>query len=68
MSTIRERAEDYLAMRRALGFSLTTFGQRLMSFVGYLEARGSNVLTTEFAVSWATETPRSTDEVTWSAA
>jgi integrase/recombinase XerD len=66
MSTVRERAEDYLAMRRALGFSLTTFGQRLMSFVGYLEARGSNVLTTELAVSWATETPRSTDEVTWS--
>jgi integrase/recombinase XerD len=66
VSTIRERAEEYLAMRRALGFSLTTFGRRLMSFVGYLEARGSNVLTTELAVSWATETPRSTDEVTWS--
>lgn len=66
MSTLRERAEEYLAMRRALGFSLTTFGQRLMSFVGYLEAKGSSVLTAELAVSWATDASRSTDEVTWS--
>ena len=30
-------AEDYLAMRRALGFKLTTQGRQLMWFVGYCE-------------------------------
>jgi integrase/recombinase XerD len=66
MSTIRQHAEQYLAMRRALGFKLTTFGQRLLSFVSYLEARGENVLTTQAAVAWATGTRRSTDQVHWS--
>jgi len=66
MSTVRQHAERYLAMRRALGFKLTTFGQRLLSFVAYLEARGQNVLTTEAAVAWATGTPRSADQIHWS--
>ena len=62
---IRRRAGEYLAMRRALGFKLTTFGQKLYSFVGYLEARHLNVITTEAALAWATATPRSTDQVHW---
>jgi len=66
MSTIRQHAEQYLAMRRALGFKLTTFGQRLLSFVSYLEAQGHNVVTTQAAVAWATDTVRSTDQVHWS--
>jgi len=66
MSEIRRHAEAYLAMRRALGFKLTTFGHRLISFIDYLEAYGSNILTSESALSWATCTPRSTDQVYWS--
>jgi integrase/recombinase XerD len=66
MTTIREHAEQYLAMRRTLGFKLTTFGGRLLGFVTYLETHQLNVITTEAALAWATETPRSTDEVTWS--
>jgi site-specific recombinase XerD len=66
MSGIRGHAEQYLAMRRALGFKLATFGQRLLSFVSYLEAQGQSVLTTEAALAWATSTPRSTDQVHWS--
>jgi integrase/recombinase XerD len=65
--TIRERAGEYLAMRRALGFKLTTWGVKLMSFVSYLESAGATVITTEAAVAWATSTPRaSTDQVHWS--
>lgn len=30
MSALRKAAEDYLAMRRALGFKLTTWGRHLM--------------------------------------
>jgi integrase/recombinase XerD len=66
MTTIRQHAEQYLAMRRALGFKLTTFGQRLLSFVSYLESRGQHVVTTEAAVAWAVDTPRGTDQVHWS--
>ena len=66
MSTIRAHAEDYLAMRRALGFKLTTFGQKLLSFVDYLEAHDLDVLTTDAALAWARATPRSSDEVHWS--
>ena len=56
----------YLAMRRALGLKLTTFGQRLLSFVGYLEQHGASHLTTDAALAWATSTPGSTDQVHWS--
>ena len=66
MNTIRRHAEDYLAMRRALGFKLTTFGQRLLSFVDYLEAHDLNAVTTDAALAWATATLRSRDEVHWS--
>lgn len=66
MTTVRQHAEAYLAMRRRLGFKLTTFGQKLMSFVGYLERTGAPVLSTAAAVAWATDTPRSTDRVHWS--
>jgi len=66
VSTIRRQADDYLAMRRALGFKLTTFGQKLLSFVDYLDARDMDVLTTDAALAWAMATPRSSDEVHWS--
>lgn len=66
MITLRERAVQYLAMRRALGFRLTTWGARLMSFISYLEADGATVITTDAALAWATCTPRSsTDQVHW---
>ncbi len=64
MSALRARAEEYLAMRRALGFKLTTFGTRLMSFVGFCEERGEDRLTADLALEWALQTSRgSTDEV-----
>jgi hypothetical protein len=66
MTTLRIRAEEYLAMRRRLGFKLTTFGTKLMSFVDYLDALGATTITTDSAVAWATGTRRSTDEVYWS--
>lgn len=64
MSALREAAGQYLTMRRALGFKLITQGRHLMSFVGYCEARGAGHVTTELALSWATQTARgSGDEV-----
>src|SRR3954453_3584753 len=53
-------------MRRGLGFELTSFGQKLLSFVAYLEAHDLEVITVDAALAWATATPRSRDEVRWS--
>ena len=54
MTTIRAAAEDYLAIRRSLGFKLGTQGQVLMDFVAYLEHKGTETVTTEVTVEWAT--------------
>ena len=56
MTGLRGAAEDYLAMRRALGFKLTTQAAQLMSFVGYCESVGSDRITSELALQWATVT------------
>jgi integrase len=61
MSGLRARAEEYLAMRRALGFRLVSQGPRLMSFVRFCEQRGEARVTAGLAVEWATAT--SGDEV-----
>jgi integrase/recombinase XerD len=64
VSALRARAEEYLAMRRALGFKLTTQGRHLMSFVRFCEERGTDRVTAGLAVEWATRTARgSGDEV-----
>jgi integrase/recombinase XerD len=57
MSGLRARAEEYLAMRRALGFKLTSHGSRLMSFIRFCEDRGATTVTTDLALEWATSTP-----------
>ncbi len=53
MNTLRTLLEDYLAMRRALGFKLRTDGTGLTTFVSYLEAAGIDHITNEIALSWA---------------
>lgn len=64
MSALRTAAEEYLAMRRTLGFKLTTQGRQLMSFVGFCEDRSADHLTADLTIEWATRTRRgSSDEV-----
>jgi hypothetical protein len=46
MSGLRARAEEYLVMRRALRFKLTSHRSRLMSFVRFCEDRGATTVTT----------------------
>ena len=54
---LRDSLEDYLALRRALGFRLKTAGRLLGQFVGYLEDRGAGTITTEDALAWAVLPP-----------
>ncbi len=53
MSALSGHVEDYLRLRRALGYKLERAGQLLPKLVAYLEAAGSPTLTSELAISWA---------------
>jgi len=54
MTSMVSRAEDYLALRRRLGFSLIRPGELLRDFARYADSSGHRgPLTTELAVRWA---------------
>jgi integrase/recombinase XerD len=67
VSALRARAGEYLAMRRALGFKLTTQGRHLMSFVRFCEERGASRVTADLAVQWATQTAKGSDSEAYQA-
>jgi integrase len=52
-SPLRSALADYLALRRALGFELANAGRLLGQFVGYLEDRGAETVTSNDALAWA---------------
>lgn len=54
MSRLREALDDYLTVRRALGFKLKLAGWVLGTFVAYAEGVGAETITTDLAVAWAT--------------
>lgn len=54
MTTLRCSAEDYLVLRRSLGFKLDTQGRLLLDFVGHAEAASASHVTIELALAWAT--------------
>ena len=54
MSELRTALDDYLVVRRSLGYQLDKAEQLLTSFIGYLEEQGATHITTELALAWAT--------------
>lgn len=55
MSALRQAIADYLTMRRALGYTLEKTERLLGQFITFVEDRGEAHLTTETAVTWATQ-------------
>jgi len=53
MSELSGHVEDYLRLRRALGFKLERAGHLLPQLVAYLEAAGVATVTSELAIGWA---------------
>lgn len=53
MSGLHAAAEDYLAIRHALGFKMERPAPLLRQFVAFLEQMGVRTVTTELAVAWA---------------
>jgi integrase len=62
--TLRQIAEEYVAMRRSLGYKLDRQGGLLLEFVAYLDDVGADTITTETAVAWATR-PAAADPSWW---
>ena len=53
MNALAEHLDDYLRLRRGLGFQLGRHGESLPGFVTFVEASGAATVTVELAVSWA---------------
>ena len=53
MSELSGHVQDYLRLRRALGFKLERAGHLLPQLVAYLEAAGVATVTSELAIAWA---------------
>ncbi len=53
MSAMSGHVENYLKMRRNLGYKLERSGVLLPQLVAYLETAGSPTLTSDLAISWA---------------
>jgi integrase len=59
MSSLHGAVEDYLAMRRALGFKLDREAALLPRFADFIDDRGERHVSTDAAVAWATLPARS---------
>ena len=64
MISLRECLNDYLTMRRALGFSLRRPGNALRDFVTFAEKNGVQYITTALALEWA-QKPVPAQPATW---
>jgi integrase/recombinase XerD len=64
MSTLDFALNDYLAIRRGLGFQLREVAGCLRNFVAFLQSEGASYITTELALRWATR-PAGAQSATW---
>ena len=64
MSRLSQPVEDYLTLRRSLGYKLDAHGRLLPQFVEFLEQRDATVITTDLALEWATQ-PQDASVLWW---
>jgi len=57
MNTLRQAVQEYLALRRNLGFKLREAGKGLFDFVTYMEHRRASYVTQALALAWAQQPP-----------
>ncbi len=53
MKTLRQAIEEYVTLRRSLGFKLRDMADDLRNFAVFLEQKASPCITTELAMEWA---------------
>jgi integrase/recombinase XerD len=59
MSALQQHVDEYLAIRRSLGYRLADHGQMLTQFVHWLDNAGATVITAALALAWAQSRPTS---------
>jgi len=64
VNLLQKALNDYIALRRSLGFQLRIPATCLRSFVAFLEREGASHITTELALHWATQ-PATAQPSTW---
>jgi integrase len=64
MNTLRQAAQEYLTMRRSLGFKLRDAGKLLLAFVAFMEQHRASYITTKLALTWAQQ-PSTVQPALW---
>lgn len=64
MSPLRAALDDYLALRRSLGFKLRLASRLLERFVEFADSQGAEFITCELALQWATK-PANVQPAQW---
>jgi integrase/recombinase XerD len=59
VSGLDRRVEEYLAIRRALGYKLAGYDSVLGEFTGWMDTSGASVVTGDLALAWAQCRPSS---------
>ncbi len=55
MMPLRQAIEEYVGLRRALGFKIRRIAENLPKFATFMEQRDATYITTELALKWATQ-------------
>jgi len=66
MNPLRKAVEDYLILRRALGFKLRDMATALRHFVSFMEREDASTITTNLALRWAIK-PQQVQPAHWAA-
>ena len=53
MNTLRQAVQEYLSLRRSLGFKLQDAGKGLLDFVAFMERHRTSYITNAQALAWA---------------
>jgi len=64
MSTLRQAVQEYLTMRRSLGFKLRDAGKLLLAFIKFMEQCRASYITTKLALAWAQQ-PSTVQPAEW---
>ena len=64
MTCLRRAVEEYLTMRRSLGFKLRDMEYNLHHFVSFMEQQGASIITVELAIRWAQQ-PQGVQPAHW---
>src|SRR3989442_9760594 len=64
MTTLRQAVQEYVRMRRALGFKLREAGKGLLAFATFMEQHRAPYITQALALAWAQE-PSKAPPVYW---